>query len=60
MEDDDLSPYAVVKRKEYPPVLSEIKPPFTSTPNASSTEEINPYASSTPLRAEVCLLSRDT
>ena len=28
-------------------------PPFTSTPNASSTEEVQPYASTTRLRAEI-------
>ena len=33
--------------------LDENPPQFTSTPNTSSLEEVNPYASSTPLRIEV-------
>lgn len=50
LDDDGLNPYAVVKR-----TFNEDRLPFTSTPNTSSTEEVNPYASSTPLRAEVSL-----
>ena len=50
---DDVGPYAVVKRTSFPASLDASRPQFTSTPNASSAEEVNPYASSTPLRAEV-------
>ena len=52
VDDDGLSPYAVVKRTTFPTGFNQNQQPFTSTPNASSTEEVNPYASSTPLRAE--------
>ena len=37
--------------------LDENPPQFTSTPNTSSLEEVNPYASSTPLRAEVSCIT---
>ncbi len=56
VDDDGVSPYAVVKRTSLPAALGDNRPQFTSTPNASSTEEVNPYASSTPLRAEVRFL----
>ena len=56
VDDDGVSPYAVVKRTSLPAALGDNRPQFTSTPNASLTEEVNPYASSTPLRAEVRVL----
>lgn len=57
--DDELSPYAIVKRNSYPELLPgdmsarDIQPYKTSTPNAGSAEDVNPYASSTPLTSEV-------
>ena len=44
VDDDGLSPYAVVKRTSFPASLDANQPQFTSTPNATSLEDINPYA----------------
>lgn len=42
-----------MKRSSFPPRLPDVGQPYTSTPNTGSSEEVNPYASSTPLRKEI-------
>ena len=52
VDDDEPSPYAMVVKRPSLPSGTPL-PPYTSTPNASSVEEVDPYASSTPLKKEI-------